>query len=178
MSSVILAEMVSRIIQTPHRRRPATLHEQGRVCRRCRQWQGRDQYHRRGDTPGGIDSMCKRCRREHGRAWRAAHPDRTERYAADKRERRFANRQRRPVMYQQSPASQEMDRAILCHLAAGWTYQQIADRLGIRPCNVGTRVFRTVNRLGALNRTEAVVVALARGEIDLDSIMRLREEAG
>lgn len=77
----------------------------------------------------------------------------------------------------QSAASRALDRAVLCHLAAGWSYQAIAERLGIRPANVSTRVYRTVNRLGAMNRTEAVIVALANQEISLSDIMRLREEA-
>lgn len=55
-------------------------------------------------------------------------------------------------------------------LAATHTADQIATRLGIRPSTVRERLHRTYVKLGAHDRTSAIVTALKRGLIHLDDI--------
>lgn len=50
-------------------------------------------------------------------------------------------------------------------LAAGLTGEQVADRLGISPATVRVHVRNATGKLGASTRTQAVAIAVARGEV-------------
>ena len=51
-------------------------------------------------------------------------------------------------------------------LAAGLTGDQVADRLGISPATVRVHIRNATGKLGASTRTQAVAIAVARGEVD------------
>jgi PAS domain S-box-containing protein len=50
-------------------------------------------------------------------------------------------------------------------LAAGLTGAQVAARLGISPATVRVHIRNATNKLGASTRTQAVAIAVARGEV-------------
>ncbi len=50
-------------------------------------------------------------------------------------------------------------------LAAGLTGEQVADRLGISPATVRVHIRNATGKLGASTRTQAVAIAVARGEV-------------
>jgi DNA-binding CsgD family transcriptional regulator len=50
-------------------------------------------------------------------------------------------------------------------LAAGHTGEQVAERLGISPATVRVHVRNATGKLGASTRTQAVAIAVARGEV-------------
>jgi DNA-binding CsgD family transcriptional regulator len=50
-------------------------------------------------------------------------------------------------------------------LAAGLTGDEVADRLGISPATVRVHIRNATGKLGASTRTQAVAIAVARGEV-------------
>ena len=56
----------------------------------------------------------------------------------------------------------ERQREILTAMANGKSNKEIADELGIRPDSVGQHVLAIRSKLGAVNRTEAVAIALRK----------------
>jgi len=50
-------------------------------------------------------------------------------------------------------------------LAAGNTGEEVAERLGISPATVRVHVRNATGKLGASTRTQAVAIAVARGEV-------------
>jgi LuxR family transcriptional regulator, maltose regulon positive regulatory protein len=51
-------------------------------------------------------------------------------------------------------------------LAAGHTGDQVAEQLGISPATVRVHVRNATGKLGASTRTQAVAIAVARGEVE------------
>jgi DNA-binding NarL/FixJ family response regulator len=64
----------------------------------------------------------------------------------------------------------DRERQLLLHLAAGRTTGQIAAALGVRPQTVKHRVAALRAKLGAADRTQAVLAALRRGLLALDDL--------
>lgn len=60
---------------------------------------------------------------------------------------------------------------VLALAAQGFTHQQIGLRLALSPCTVRAHLARARERLGALNTTHAVALALALGVISMDIIL-------
>jgi DNA-binding CsgD family transcriptional regulator len=50
-------------------------------------------------------------------------------------------------------------------LAAGLTGEEVAERLGISPATVRVHIRNATGKLGASTRTQAVAIAVARGEV-------------
>jgi DNA-binding CsgD family transcriptional regulator len=50
-------------------------------------------------------------------------------------------------------------------LAGGLTGEQVAERLGISPATVRVHIRNATGKLGANTRTQAVAIAVARGEV-------------
>jgi DNA-binding CsgD family transcriptional regulator len=50
-------------------------------------------------------------------------------------------------------------------LASGSTGEEVAERLGISPATVRVHVRNATGKLGASTRTQAVAIAVARGEV-------------
>ena len=50
-------------------------------------------------------------------------------------------------------------------LASGNTGEEVAERLGISPATVRVHVRNATGKLGASTRTQAVAIAVARGEV-------------
>jgi DNA-binding CsgD family transcriptional regulator len=50
-------------------------------------------------------------------------------------------------------------------LAAGFTGEEVAERLGISPATVRVHIRNATGKLGASTRTQAVAIAVARGEV-------------
>jgi len=63
----------------------------------------------------------------------------------------------------------ERQREVLALLAEGYSPGQIADRLGIRPLTVRNHLQAAMERIGARNRLEAVLTALATDLIQTDA---------
>ncbi|WP_164008415.1 response regulator [Pyxidicoccus trucidator] len=61
----------------------------------------------------------------------------------------------------------QRERDVLSQVAAGGANKEIATRLGISEETVKSHVKNVMNKLGASDRTQAVVVALKRGIIDI-----------
>jgi DNA-binding NarL/FixJ family response regulator len=59
--------------------------------------------------------------------------------------------------------------AVLGKLAEGKVYKQIADELGLSPNTVRSHLHRVYRRIGAVDRTQAVLIATRRGWLDLDA---------
>lgn len=60
----------------------------------------------------------------------------------------------------------EIERAILTEAARGLTAHETAGRLGLAPEIVRSHLVRTIERLGAGSKLEAVIIALRRGLIE------------
>lgn len=58
------------------------------------------------------------------------------------------------------------EREVLACVARGWSTARIAEELGVLPSTVRTHTERARSKLGAHTRAEAVVRALARGELN------------
>jgi DNA-binding CsgD family transcriptional regulator len=58
-------------------------------------------------------------------------------------------------------------------LAAGLTGEQVAVRLGISPATVRVHIRNATAKLGASTRTQAVAIAVARGEVAAPEASRL-----
>lgn len=56
---------------------------------------------------------------------------------------------------------------VLSLVAAGLTNKEISEGLGIKPETVKCHLKQVMNRLGANNRTHAVVIALGKALIDM-----------
>ena len=65
-----------------------------------------------------------------------------------------------------APLLTPRQRAILALVAAGATSKDIARRLGIALRTVDWHIARSIRRLGARSRSEAVAIAIRRGLLD------------
>jgi DNA-binding CsgD family transcriptional regulator len=57
------------------------------------------------------------------------------------------------------------ERQVVELLAAGLTGEEVAERLGISPATVRVHIRNATGKLGASTRTQAVAIAVARGEV-------------
>lgn len=64
----------------------------------------------------------------------------------------------------------DLDRMILCGIAAGLTNDKIAERLRIDPQLIDGQLTVLIGQLGAKTRTETSLIALRRGVISLDDV--------
>jgi DNA-binding NarL/FixJ family response regulator len=78
-----------------------------------------------------------------------------------------ASRTARPVTPSEEQALSHREQQILQLLADGRTPDQVADTLVISPKTVRNHLSRAYDKLGVDNRTQAIVVALQRGFIEL-----------
>jgi len=69
----------------------------------------------------------------------------------------------------------DSERDVLQLSARGLTNREIAERLFFSVDSVRTFLYRACTKLGACNRTEAVVQALKQGETSIDKIFSLNE---
>ena len=76
-------------------------------------------------------------------------------------ERRQRQRHRKPGKGVLSPREHQ----VVELLASGNTGEEVAERLGISPATVRVHVRNATGKLGASTRTQAVAIAVARGEV-------------